>query len=134
MLAIALKKQIIKVVAFGAVSLSGLGIDLVLFSVLIRSELSPLFSNAISATTAVLFVYFASVRSIFEYKGSAHSGPLTVYILYQVLAVTGASILVSLMSQIVFAVVAKLSILPITFLANFFFMQWLVKRVGQYEI
>lgn len=115
------------VVRFAGVSATGLALDLSLFAVLAHAGARPGIANVVSATFAVAFVYFASVRRVFAYGGS-HVLPLYgVYCAYQILAIGAASWAVDTLATLLGAIVAKLAILPATFFANYAFMRYITR-------
>lgn len=117
------------VIGFGAVSGVGLALDVGLFLILIRAGLAPTIANLISATSAVTFVYFASVYRVFSYEGQFLLPLFGAYLGYQAAAVTAASLAVGYLSrQWMPPPLAKLAILPLTFSANFLFMAFLTRR------
>ncbi len=114
---------------FAAVSGAGLAADILIFLGLIELGLSALLANAISATCAVTWVYFASVKRIFSYRGQFLVRLFVAYLIYQALAVLAASGAVELLASTVLSpLAAKLMILPITFTANYAFMAWLTRQ------
>jgi hypothetical protein len=117
------------IVMFAAVSGSGLAADILIFLGLIKIGLPALLANAISATCAVTWVYFASVKRIFSYKGDFLITLFFAYVAYQVAAIAAASGAVELLARTEMRpLTAKLVILPITFTANYAFMAWLTRR------
>lgn len=126
--------QIIKIAKFAVVSGTGLVIDFAVFLALIALGLSSFRANLLSATCAVTFVYFASVRRIFSYGGSFLFGLFFAYLAYQAIGVTAASLAVSYLAQhFLLPVAAKLVILPVTFGANYIFMAVLTSR-GRHRV
>lgn len=114
---------------FAAVSGAGLAADILIFLGLIKLGLPALFANAISATCAVTWVYFASVKRIFRYQGDFLIALFFAYVAYQVGAIAAASGAVELLARTEMRpLTAKLVILPITFTANYVFMAWLTRR------
>jgi putative flippase GtrA len=107
----------------------GLAIDTLLFIALLP-QLGPFLANLISAALAVTFVYFASVRRIFEYQGKFMLALFLLYLAYQAVGVTASSAAVAWLSTIVPPVPAKIIIIPVTFAMNFLFMTWLTRRAG----
>lgn len=109
----------------------GLAMDFAVFFALIWAGLSPFGANAVSGACAVTFVYFASVRRIFSYRGRFLLGLFAAYLIYQVCGVTVASLLVQfLAANYVSAGLAKILILPLTFTANYLFMSLLTRKGG----
>ncbi len=117
-------RQILK---FAFVSGIGLGIDFVIFLLLMVAGASPFTANLVSGACAVTFVYFASVRRIFSYAGRFLIGLFCAYLAYQAAGVTAASLAVEYLSAWTSPVLAKLLILPVTFGANYLFMLLLTR-------
>jgi hypothetical protein len=93
--------------------------------------MAPGWANAISATCAVVFVFFASVHRIFRYAGGFLAGLFLAYLTYQVAAVAAASAAVGyLVEQELAPALAKLVTIPVTFAANYLFMT-LLTRAGR---
>jgi len=114
---------------FGFISALGLTLDVLLFLILIEISFSPGVANFVSASTAVTFVFFASVWRVFYYRGQFVLGLLVAYWCYQAIAVFLASWAVSALSvHLLVPLAAKFAILPVTFLANYIFMSHLTGR------
>lgn len=113
-----------RVVGFALVSGAGLAIDFGLFLALVELlNVRPGPANFVSAAAAVTFVYFVSVRRLFDYQGRFLLPLFALYVGYQVVAVAAASWAVDWLAVNVFVpAVAKLVILPVTFSANYLFM------------
>lgn len=123
--------KLLSIIKFGIVSGVGLAIDFALFLLLISLGSAPFAANAISGTCAVTFVYFASVRRIFTYRGDFVIGLFAAYLCYQAAGVTAASLAVAFLSKnYLDPALSKLVILPVTFSANYLFMS-LLTRKGQ---
>ncbi|HEB0893496.1 MULTISPECIES: GtrA family protein [Citrobacter] len=108
---------------------SGLGwlIDFSIF-VLLNSLGFPVWlANIVGATAAVLFVFFASVRKIFQYNGHYILWKLLNYIVYQIIAIICASLLIDFIALQfgMLPIIAKIIVTPLTFYANFQFMSFL---------
>jgi len=122
-------QHLIRIARFALVSGTGLALDFVVFLALVAAGLAPFTANLVSGAGAVTFVYFASVRRIFSYKGTFVVGLFLAYLLYQAAGVTLASAAVHALSQnLVAPGWAKLLILPVTFSANYLFMSFLTRR------
>lgn len=108
---------------------SGLGwlIDFSIFALLNSLGFSVWLANIVGATTAVLFVFFASVRKIFQYNGHYILWKLLNYIVYQIIAIVCASLLIDFIALQfgVLPIIAKIIVTPLTFYANFQFMSFL---------
>jgi hypothetical protein len=117
-----------RVAAFAAVSGGGLALDYSLYAVLCRTGLAPGWANAVSASVAVSAVYVVSVRRIFDSREGLASKSFALYVGYQLAAVGLASLAVQGMDYLLGGryLLAKLTVLPFTFTANFVFMSWLL--------
>jgi putative flippase GtrA len=119
---------IAKVLGFAQVSGAGLALDVGLFLLLVSAGWPPGYANLVSATTAVTFVYFVSTKRVFEYQGRFLMPLFLAYLAYQALAVAGASWAVDRIAGLgIMPVVAKGSILPFTFSANYLFLDFLTR-------
>ncbi|MFF7394925.1 GtrA family protein [Achromobacter sp. NPDC008082] len=116
---------------FGLISGLGWLIDFSIFVALCAVGFIPGVANGIAATVAVTFVYFSSLRPIFQYEGHYMMRKLMAYWLYQIVAVTLASLIVNFLATVgMHSIVAKIVVTPFTFLANYLFMKWL-SEVGR---
>lgn len=115
------------IVRFGFVSGIGWLIDFCLFVLLGWLGVPVWAANMVGATVAVLFVFFASVRHVFEYDGGYLVGKLIAYIIYQVIAISAASLLIDALTRWfdLTPVLAKILVTPLTFYANFQFMSFI---------
>jgi putative flippase GtrA len=117
-----------KVVSFALVSVVALGVDFLLFVILLHLGLRPEIANFVSATLACAVVYFSSTRRIFAYQGRFLKSLFLVYLGWQFFLVTAASWAVGLLVGLgLVGVLAKALTLPVTFSSNFLFMQFLTK-------
>ncbi len=122
--------------------LSGIGwmIDVSLTLGLVSAGLAVVFANAIGATAAVTFVYITAQRHVFRLNPGRLSASerFGAYVLYQVVAITVASVLIGAVAWILAGVLAELSptliaaiakivITPLTLYSNFLFMGWLLE-------
>ena len=124
------RSTISRMVGFGSLSALGLGLDCLLFAALMAVDTPPLLANMVSAGTAVSLVFVLSARRVFGYRSGSLRGRYLAYVVYQVLAVTAASIPVAQLcaTSHLPPVVCKLLVLPLTFLANFLVLRWLTRR------
>jgi putative flippase GtrA len=115
------------ILKFGVVSGLGWLIDFFIFFCLNQLGVLPLLANLAGATTAVLFVFFSSVRRIFQYQGRYLARKLLCYCIYQALAICAASVLIQLIvnTWVFHPVLAKVLVTPLTFYFNFQFMSLL---------
>ena len=108
---------------------SGLGwlIDFSIFALLNSLGFPVWLANIVGTTTAVLFVFFASVRKIFQYNGHYILWKLLNYIVYQIIAIICASLLIDFIALQfgMLPIIAKIIVTPLTFYANFQFMSFL---------
>ncbi|BBU28230.1 hypothetical protein BTHE68_19640 [Burkholderia sp. THE68] len=112
---------------FGVVSGLGWLIDFCLFVTLTAFKSPVWLANTVSATAAVLFVFFVSVRRIFEYQGHYLLGKLVRYIVYQAIAILTASVIIDLLTHHLglAPIVSKIIVTPLTFYCNFQFMSFI---------
>lgn len=118
-----------RVVGFALVSGAGLAIDFGLFLALVELfGVRPGAANVLSAATAVTFVYFVSVRRLFNYQGRFLLSLFALYVAYQFIAVAAASWAIDwLAANFVAPAIAKSLILPATFTANYLFMSFITR-------
>ncbi|HWT12711.1 MAG TPA: GtrA family protein [Allosphingosinicella sp.] len=117
----AARGRLVRLALFALASGTGLAIDFLLFILLLAGGASPGAANLASGAAAVTFVYFASARRIFAYRGRFLFGLFAAYLAYQAAAVSAASAAVALLAASQLApLLAKLVILPVTFPMNFF--------------
>ncbi len=112
------------------VSALGLAADFLVFSLLLEAQVVPGVANAIGATLAVTWVYFASVRRVFRYGGASLHGGFATYAVYQMAGIAVSSWAVDgiVLLTALHPLAAKLAVTPATFLANYLFMAWLTGR------
>src|SRR4051812_16923951 len=123
------KARLVEIAHFAAASAAGLAIDFLLFLLLLAAGAAPGWANLVSGTAAVSFVYFASVRRIFGYRGDFLLGLFSLYLAYQAASVAAASWAVAEITAAGLPPIgAKLVILPVTFPANYLFMAFLTGR------
>ncbi len=116
--------------SFGIVSATGLALDVGGFSLLVHiAHMGPLPANLISATVAVTFVFFVSARHVFRSDGHLLIIPFMIYLIYQAIAVSLASVAVAWLCHAgVLPILSKIAILPVTFIANFLVMARLTRN------
>jgi len=124
-----LPHHIRKVWHFGLVSGAGLILDIALFLTLLSLGVSAFLANLASSAAAVSFVYAASVRRVFRYRGRFLFGMFAAYGVYQCAGILAGSWAVQALVRLALVpAAAKIAILPVTFSANYLFMQWLTSR------
>lgn len=113
--------------SFGVISGLGWLIDFSIFSALTWSGVPVWAANMAGAATAVLFVFFASVRRVFRYQGGYLLGKLAAYAIYQVVAIILASLLIDALAWglKINPVLSKILVTPLTFYTNFQFMSFI---------
>ncbi|MEG0881385.1 MAG: GtrA family protein [Janthinobacterium sp.] len=109
------------ILRFGIISGAGWLIDFSLFSLLGYLGTPVWLANMIGATTAVVCVFFISVRRVFEYQGHYLIRKLFYYIAYQACAILVASLMISALASGLglMPILAKIIVTPLTFYANF---------------
>jgi putative flippase GtrA len=117
---------------FALISAIGLGLDLMLFFLLVSAGLAPGFANLISASAAVTFVYLTSTKRIFSHDGRVLEWRYLAYISYQASAVALASWAIDVIVSAwnIGPMIAKVGILPVTFSTNFLFMRLLTAGIA----
>lgn len=112
---------------FGIVSGIGWLIDFCLFLLLGYLGLPVWMANIFGASVAVLYVFFASVRHVFEYEGNYVVRKLLVYAVYQAIAILAASLLIDGLTRWFgwAPMLSKIIVTPLTFFANFQFMSFI---------
>jgi putative flippase GtrA len=113
---------------FALISAAGLSIDVGLFLIFLTLSWRAGYANLLSAAVAVTFVYFVSTKHVFAYHGRFLIHLFFVYVVYQILAVTAASWVVDWIVRLgVLPLVSKILMLPVTFSANYIFMDLLTR-------
>ena len=116
-----------KAFSFGLISGLGLLLDMVIFYLICFVTEYVFMANLLSASAAVSFVFFASVRRVFFYQKDKLWDKFLWYLVYNCIAIVVASLCVHVIAGLgVQPLLAKVVIIPATFLANFFFMNWLL--------
>jgi len=106
---------------------------------LVHFGLSPFVASMIGAGTAVTFVYIVSQLAIFHQGRTGGVTDYAIYVVWQVVAITIASLLVAFLARILepsfialtlsmATGIAKVLVTPLTLGANFLFMKWLTGR------
>ena len=129
MISPATHRLLIRLFSFGVVSGLGWLLDFGIFTALLRAGATPFLANAAGAACAVTWVYAASVRRIFRYRGRFLVTKFLIYAGYQVVGVAAASWGVDRLAHTtaLTPIWAKIAITPLTFIANYLFMAWLTK-------
>ena len=133
---------------FAVISGCGWLIDIGLTMGLVAFGVPPFWASLVGAGTAVTFVYIVSLHAIFGVDGALGARGFPIYIIWQVFAISVASVLVASLAHLLvsllnlepWAIVAPLSlasgaakalVTPLTLLANFFFIRWLTLHLRQ---
>lgn len=132
----------------GFTIISGLGwiLDFTILTSLVQLNVPVFWANLAGAFCAVTLVYVLAVRHVFERLNSAAPWKLLVaYWLWQVVAISLASALIALLTAAIVtqfvdmmpvmglqqktaaAFVAKVAVTPLTLVANFLFMRFLLE-------
>jgi putative flippase GtrA len=136
---------------FGVVSGFGLALDFCISIALREAGLPVFFANVVGAACAVTFVFFASIRRVFDADPTPaqRSRKYVAYLTWQAVAVPAASTAIAALTPLgeraAHAIadalpalaplasrpgapffLAKCAVTPATFYANFLFMNWLL--------
>ncbi len=117
-----------RVATFALVSGLGLVLDYAIYTALCESGVRPGFANLASAGAGVTFVFAVSARRIFRTDHEFLLAPFALYIVYQVVAVSLASLAVDTATSALdgLYLAGKTLVLPFSFTANYLFMSWLL--------
>ncbi len=117
-----------KLVRFAGVSGAGLGLDYLVYTLLCTAGVTPGLANVVSAGTGVTFVYLVSARHVFRTQRTDLHRLFVLYAGYQVAAVLLASVAVEVVTNALDGafLLGKTAVLPVTFTANYLFMNWLL--------
>ena len=126
----------------GFAFLSGLGwlCDFVTFTLLIKLADSPAFiANFISSYVGITFVYFISLKTVFNKEDQRKGRFLLIYWTYQFFSILAYSFLLTQVSPMLLysfpaiftngnnAIAAKIIVTPVNLLTNFLFMKFLTR-------
>jgi putative flippase GtrA len=121
-------------------------IDVTLTVVLVKLGVVIFIASWVGAGAAVLFVYFMSRAFVFGVNKFGTAGQLVTYAIWQLFAITMASVLVTLIADAtkglsaewfdlrfmqpneIAAAIGKVVVPPLIVVANFLFIRWLVSR------
>lgn len=121
------------VLKFAGASGAGLVLDVAVYTALNEAGLRAGVANLVSAACGVSFVFLVSAHRIFEGDGDRFLGRLfALYAAYQVVAIVLASLAVDGMTSLLDGayLAGKLTVLPVTFTANYLFTAWLLGPRG----
>lgn len=128
---------------FRFIGVSGIGwvMDFVIYTLLTGAARLPVaLSNYLSSLPAITFVFFVSTRKLFLCRpdGLSLRVKYVLYVVYQLLLVTGVSFLAQWLAVVAplllpflsgFAkLAAKILITPITMVCNFFVLKYLAEK------
>ena len=139
-----MRRLLKKFLQFMLVSGVGWVLDFGIFT-LLTATLPMVISNCISSLTAVTFVFFVSTWKILGNKTDGHSRQVKylVYVVYQLLLITGVSFLAQWLHGLLEGwtalsalpllgehtkLVAKILITPLTMVCNFFVLRQISER------
>ena len=139
-----MRRLLKKFLQFMLVSGVGWVLDFGIFT-LLTTTLPMVISNCISSLTAVTFVFFVSTWKILGNKTDGHSRQVKylVYVVYQLLLITGVSFLAQWLHGLLEGwralsvlpllgehtkLVAKILITPLTMVCNFFVLRQISER------
>ena len=105
----------------------GLIIDLIIFYTLSSNSVDIFLSSLISSGLAITFVYFSSIRYVFQDKDYAISRYI-LFILYYAISISFFSFMITILVYefSLVPLVAKIVTLPCSFLVNYFFASKIV--------
>ena len=133
------------ILKFVIISGTGWIMDFGIYSSLVAyAVFSPLYSNLISATIAITFVFFISIYKIFLKQRRFVLGGFFIYLIYQALSIFLFSYLIDMTSDFIMihyllasnisSILAKCIMTPVTLATNYLFMRFLiVKLLGTKE-
>jgi hypothetical protein len=108
---------------YGLYTAFGLSLDICIFLLFTHgAHVQPFWGNIAGGAVASTFVYYVTVRRIFNYQGQFLVTKWLAYVGYICVALLVASALVQLIISIwlVMPIVAKLILVPIQFFLNYF--------------
>lgn len=129
--------------SFAALSGTGWLLDVGLTMALVSRGVPPFWASVVGAAAAVSWVYLASRLTVFEDKTVGSRSDYVIYVLWQIAAITLASVCVATLTQWIDPMIergtiatseslasgiAKVIITPVTLGANYAFMKWLTGR------
>jgi putative flippase GtrA len=105
-------------------------------------DIVPEISNIISSTISVTFVYFTSIKKIFENNSDSFSvrKKYIFYIIYQTIAILTVSLIIGKLVLIInnvgidiiinnSKIIAKILVTPFIMIINFIFMKTLIEKI-----
>ena len=118
----------IRILFFGFFSAIGLSLDIGVYLALIKLSVSVFVSSIIGSFTAVTIVFFLSGLWIFRER-KFNFRKYALWIAYQLFGILFFSYLVKLLYFAGLSPLnSKLSIIPITFISNFFVISFLIRK------
>lgn len=119
--------------------ISGLGwlIDVGVTMGLVQFGMTPFIASFAGAAIAVSFVYVVSRLVVFQINQLGSVTDYTIYVVWQIFAITVASFLVAMIGGVLAphvgalalaTGVGKVLVTPLTLAANYLFMRWLTQR------
>ena len=120
---------IMNMVGFGFISLIGLFVDVQVFILLLRVEVSPFTSSIISSTIAITIVFVLTTVFIKKKNVQKVYDKYLYWVLYQVLSILFFSKLVSLLMVFGYeAITSKLIVVPLSFISNYIVIEMILKK------
>jgi putative flippase GtrA len=108
-----------RLLAFAAVAGLGLTADVLLYAGLVVGGTHPGTANAAGAVAGLTICFFISIRRVFGDNGCVLAGKFTVWLAWQAVLVSLASVMVAWLAQGLGPAWAKVLVTPATFLANY---------------
>ena len=120
---------IMNMVGFGFISLIGLFVDVQVFILLLRVEVSPFISSIISSTIAITIVFVLTTVFIKKKNVEKVYDKYLYWVFYQVLSILFFSKLVSLLMVFGYeAITSKLIVVPLSFISNYIVIEMILKK------
>ena len=120
---------IVNMVGFGFISLIGLFVDVQLFILLLRVEVSPFISSIISSTIAITIVFVLTTVFIKKKNVEKVYDKYLYWVFYQVLSILFFSKLVSLLMVFGYeAITSKLIVVPLSFISKYIVIEMILKK------
>ena len=109
-------------------ALFGLSIDLSIFYFLTSISINPFIANCVSSISSVTVVYFISLKFIYK-KDHSHIKMIR-FMVYYFCSILFFSFIIDLLLNFVdYPIIAKIIIIPFSFICNYFAGRFLITKV-----
>jgi len=104
------------------ISVVGLSIDCSLFYILVLNTNNIIFSNCLSASVAIIFIYCLS-KKVFLYSGNYSLKQFSAFLIYYIMSIYIFSCIINVINLHLIEgfLLAKLLTVPVSFLVNYYF-------------